>query len=169
MNQYTQDEIPDLCSRIRGDASRVIPGALRLCRGEYGLTIRLYLLSIMVWSCTYTRFLNPRITYKDVPSLRSLNRALKSDSHPLVPGVERIIGGRSTGGPVGYQVGLTYDRNMVGDDRPLCGGSLIAPQAVLTAAHCHSYGSWHPCTRVFVNMYNWNATNHSGLVDQFEL
>ncbi|XP_055854540.1 transmembrane protease serine 9-like [Episyrphus balteatus] len=46
----------------------------------------------------------------------------------------RIVGGSATNAPIPYQISMQYNKN--GEWRHFCGGSIIAEDMVLTAAHC---------------------------------
>eukprot|EP00986_Skeletonema_menzelii_P006208 scaffold2341_cov212-Skeletonema_menzelii.AAC.4 len=85
------------------------------------------------------------------------HRALMRDeqrSDADVPDVARIINGTATGGPLPYQVGLTYGPG----EFMTCSGSLIAPRVVLTAAHCIINPDYQqfdpPRNKVLINGYD---------------
>jgi secreted trypsin-like serine protease len=98
------------------------------------------------------------------------DRALRSDGDATaaidaVPEVASIVNGTATGGPRSYMVGLTrVEFGLPNANYPAyftnCGGTLIGPTTVLTAANCMflppGNGSFYPVDQVLVNLYDKN-------------
>eukprot|EP00985_Skeletonema_marinoi_P023059 scaffold15067_cov151-Skeletonema_marinoi.AAC.1 len=77
---------------------------------------------------------NPNKNGVIMPVGLSISTASVADGHAPP---QQIVGGTETGGPVGFMVGLRKNAKGAASDTnaPFCGGSLIAPRIVLTAAN----------------------------------
>lgn len=80
----------------------------------------------------------------------------KNEGTPQVPNhVSRIIGGEDA--PVSrhnYTVAILGETIDMNDEKPFCGGSLIAPNWVITAAHCDVRGE---ANKVVIGRYDFDS------------
>jgi len=84
----------------------------------------------------------------------------KNEGTPQVPNhVSRIIGGEDA--PVSrhnYTVAILGETIDMNDEKPFCGGSLIAPNWVITAAHCDVRGK---ANKVVIGRYDFDSDDQN--------
>lgn len=101
----------------------------------------------------------------DEPKTSSLERALENQNESvfgpdfdIIPSPRIVNGGRATRGRYPYYVSI-YTDSWWGPPSHSCGGSLIAPDVVLCAAHC--YEPTNPPKSVRVGAYSDNDWSNS--------